>query len=313
MKIALLFPGQGSQSVGMGQDLYNHYTESKNLFDTASDLLGWDLKQLCFEDEKGLINETRYTQPALFTTNLAAYETLRTKGIKAEAVLGFSLGEYCAIVASGVLDFKEGLKLVENRAIYMDECAKKNPGGMVAVLGASLDTIRKACETTSKAIGCVEIANDNCEGQVTLSGTKDALEYVSACLKTQGVKRVIPLKVSGAFHSSMMAEAAIKIDEYVQKIMFNAPTIPIVSNVSAEFINQEAIQENIKRHTLEGVRFRESIEYLVENGFDTFIEVGNKKTLCNLVVKIAPNVKVFHVEDVASLENVAEIVGGRIC
>lgn len=313
VKTAILFPGQGAQGVGMGKDLYENYTESKRIFDIASNILDWDVREVCFEDSKGIINQTRYTQAALFTTNIAAYEALKARGIIGEAVLGFSLGEYSAITASGALTFEETLKLVEKRAGYMEECAKTHPGGMVAVLGLEIDKIDEICKKVTKEVGPIEIANDNCPGQVTLSGTKEALEIAAPYLKEAGAKRVLPLQVSGAFHSSLMQEAANALEAELKPIHFNEIDTPIISNVTAEAMNKNGIITNIPLQIVKGVRFRESILHLINEGFDTFIEVGPKRTLCNLVKKISNDVCVMNVEDKNTLENVIEIMGGKTC
>lgn len=312
MKVAVLFPGQGAQYAGMGKELYHYYTKTKEIFDEAQSLLEWDVKEVCFEDQNALINQTRYTQAALFTTNYGIYEALKAEGVVPSAVLGFSLGEYNAIVASGVLSFKEALRLVDLRAQYMEVCANRYPGGMSAVIGMNTDKIKEICQEVSCKLGShVTVANDNCEGQVTIAGTKEALESASCALKEAGAKRVLPLKVSGAFHSPLMQEASEKLKEQLDGLTFKEPGISIVSNVTAGFINGEEVRENIPLQIVNGVRFRESIMYLVEQGFDTFIEVGPKCTLSNLVKKIAENVTVFNVEDQASLQNVIEKVGGN--
>lgn len=312
MKVAVLFPGQGAQYVGMGKELYNHYTNTKEIFDEAARLLDWDVREVCFEDQNAIINQTRYTQAALFTTNYGIYEALKAEGIKPSAVLGFSLGEYDAIVASGVLDFKEALKLVDLRAQYMDECAGKYPGGMSAVIGMSTDKVIEICQEVSCKLGSsVTVANDNCEGQVTIAGTKEALESATAALKEAGAKRVLPLKVSGAFHSPLMEEASKRLTKELEGLNFKEPMFPIVSNVTARFISGGEVKEYIPLQVIKGVRFRESIMHLVNEGYDTFIEVGPKCTLSNLVKKIASDVTLLNVEDVASLQAVVEKVGGK--
>ncbi len=313
MKTAILFPGQGAQGIGMGKDLYEHYEESKRIFEVAASILDWDIKEVCFEDSQGIINQTRYTQAALFTTNIAAYEALKAHGIKADAVIGFSLGEYSAITASGALGFEETLKLVEKRAGYMEVCAKEHPGGMVAVIGLEIDKIEEVCKKVTKEVGPVEIANDNCPGQVTLSGTKEALELAMPYLKEAGAKRVLPLQVSGAFHSSLMQDAAGALEKEIKHIIFNEVDVPIVSNVTADYMNKEQIITHIPLQVIRGVRFRESILRLIDEGFDTFIEVGPKRTLSNLVKKISAHVKVLNVEDQTTLENVIETIGGQVC
>lgn len=311
MKVAILFPGQGAQYVGMGKELYHYYTSTKEIFDKAATLLDWDVKEVCFEDQNAIINQTRYTQAALFTTNYGIYEALKAEGIKPDAVLGFSLGEYDAITASGVLGFEEALKLVDQRASFMEECATKYPGGMSAVIGMNTDRIYEICQQVSESLGSsVTVANDNCEGQVTIAGTKEALEAASVALKEAGAKRVLPLKVSGAFHSPLMKASSKQLEETIQNLSFKVPQIPIVSNVTAQFMTEAEVKNNIPLQVIKGVRFRESVLYLLEQGFDTFIEVGPKCTLSNLVKKISSDVTVYNVENIETLKMTIEKVGG---
>lgn len=311
VKVAFLFSGQGVQYVGMGQNLYNYYDESKAIFDKANTVVDWDVKEVCFTDQNALINETRYTQGALFTTSMAAFEAAKACGIVPEAVLGFSLGEYSALVASGVLTFEEGLQLVESRAKCMDVCSKEKEGMMAAVIGLDNPTIRGVCETISKEGNEIVLANDNCPGQVVISGEKTAVEKAMPLLKEKGAKRVMPLRVSGAFHSPLMQNAATQLAQTLDLYHFEEPKLPIVSNVTAEYMDKEAIKANIPLQMTHGVRFTESIQYLIAQGFDTFIEVGVKKTLCQFVSKISKDVKVFNIEDKASLESVLTELGGQ--
>ena len=310
MKAALLFPGQGAQYVGMGKDLYDYYMIARQIFDEAASVLDWDVREVCFTDSNGLINQTRYTQAALFTTNYAVYKVLEAEGLKVDAMLGFSLGEYDAITASGALSFKTALTLVDQRANYMEEAAIKNPGGMSAVIGLDIEEIKDVCEAISKENHLpVEVANDNCEGQVTIAGVKEALELASLKLKEAGAKRVLPLKVSGAFHSSLMKEAKEKLAKELEGLDFKEPQVDVISNVSAKPMSKQQMIENIPQQVVKGVRFRESIHYLISQGFDTFIEVGPKCTLSNLVKKMAPEATILNVEDRATLQNVLEKVG----
>lgn len=310
MKAALLFPGQGAQYFGMGKDLYDHYDIARQIFDKANTILDWNLLDLCFNTPNELIHQTRYTQAALFSTNYAIFKVLEAEGIKADAMLGFSLGEYDAIAASGALDFENTLKLVEKRGIYMEECANANPGGMSAVIGLETDKIHQACEDVRKRVGkIIAVANDNCEGQVTIAGEIEALDEASKVLKEMGARRIVPLKVSGAFHSLLMKEASERLKQELSGLPFEEPYVKVISNVSAREMNKDAIIENIPLQIIKGVRFRESVQYLLEQGFDTFIELGPKMTLSNLVKKISKDVTVYQVEDSNTFKNLLEKVG----
>lgn len=310
MKIAILFPGQGAQYVGMGKELYDNFNETKRVFDTAHEILGWDVKKICFEGPEEVLNQTRYTQLAMFTTSYGIWKALETEGIKVEATLGFSLGEYDAIAASGVLSFEDTLKLVEKRACYMDECATRNPGGMCAVTMLEIEKIKALCDKVREETGeVITVANDNCPGQVTIAGTTRALECITPYLTEAGARRVVELKVSGAFHSPLMEEAATRLYGEAKALDFMAPHIPIISNFTARPMDADEVADNIPCQITNGVRFRESIMYLIEQGFDTFIEVGPKCVLSKLVKKISKEVRVLNVEDLASFKKTIETLG----
>lgn len=309
MKVGFLFSGQGAQSVGMGKDLYDNYFESKAIFNKANEILGWDVKALCFEDPSGLINQTRYTQPALFTTSAAAYMVAKSQGIVPDIVAGFSLGEYTALFASGALTFEQALKLVEKRAIYMDNISQKVNGTMAAILGLTREEVDQIC--LDQNVGTVEIANDNCPGQLVISGEVPAVQKVCEIAKEKGAKRTLPLKVSGPFHSSLLEEAAKHMELEVKELQVEQPIVPIISNVTARPMNSIEIKKNIPTQIMTGVRFRESIEYLVQEGVDTFVEIGIGKTLCGFVNKTDKSKLTCNIDNVASLNKTLQILRGE--
>ena len=298
MKTAVLFPGQGAQYFGMGKDLYDHYEIVKQIYHCAEEVVGWKIADLCFKHPNELIHQTRYTQAALFVTNYAIFKVLEQYGLKMQAVLGFSLGEFDAIVASGALDFEATLKLVDQRGLWMEECANASVGGMSAVLGLSANEI-EAClqKQNEEGSGFVAVANDNSKMQVTIAGEKKALQEAEERLLAWGAKRVVPLKVSGAFHTRLMEQASIKLRKAVTPIAFKEPEVKLISNVTAREMSKEEIKQNIPRQVMQGVRFRESMLYLKNLGFEHFIEVGPKTTLSRLTKQIIKDASVSQVED----------------
>lgn len=301
MKIAFVYSGQGAQYSGMGQDLYEKYERVRNVFDQASVALGIDMAALCFE-ENDLLNKTTYTQPAILTLSLAIDALLEEKGIKPEVVAGLSLGEYSAFVKAGVLDFQTAVKLVKKRGQYMTDAVPEGLGAMSAVMGLDRDTIIEACEQASD-LGVVSPANYNMPGQIAIAGLKDAVEKAGELLLEKGAKRVIPLQVSGPFHTSLLAPAAEQLATALEKVTLNEPNLIILSNTTAkEFSSKEEIAEMMVKQVMSPVYWEDSVRKMIDLGVDTFIEVGPGKTLSSFIKKIDKSVTIMNVENEKSLE-----------
>ena len=281
MSTAFIFPGQGAQVVGMGKDFYEKYEESREIFDKASELLGFDMKELCFENEKD-INITEYTQPALLTVSVAILRVLEQKGIRPDVCAGLSLGEYCAMVASEVMSFEDAVKTVRQRGILMQEAVPLGVGAMCAVLGLDGETVNKVCQ----GVDDVYVANYNCPGQIVISGKAEAVEQAAGLLKEAGAKRCMMLNVSGPFHSPLLREAGDKLAEVLKDVKLNDGfTIPYVTNVTAEYVNTtEEIRELLRKQVSSSVMWQQSVENMIAKGVDTFVEIGPGKTLAGFKI-----------------------------
>ena len=313
MRIAFVFSGQGAQYIGMGKELYETFKESKSIFDDANEILGFDLKNLTFNGEAEELNITENTQPAILTTSIAALEVLKNKGIEAEVVAGLSLGEYSALVASGTLTFKEAVELVKKRGKYMQEAVPLGVGAMTAIMGLSIEKIDEAIEK-SKDKGIVQIANYNTSNQIVIGGEVEAVNFASNLCLEYGAKRAISLKVSGPFHTALLEPASIKLKEEFENIILNDMKIPVISNVTAEIIEKSSdIKDILIKQVKSSVRWRETIEKMLDMGIDTFIEIGPGRTLSSFIKEISRSnkvkVNIFNVEDIKSLNKTLEGVG----
>jgi [acyl-carrier-protein] S-malonyltransferase len=300
MKTAFLFSGQGAQYLGMGSDLYEEYKIVRDTFDEASEVLGYDLKNL-IDNEQEKLNETKYTQPAILTVSIAIYRVLASLGIKPDAVAGLSLGEYSALVASGAIEFKDAVALVAKRGQYMVEAAPTGVGKMVAVMNAERSLIEETCEKASSK-GIVSPANYNTPVQIVIGGEVAAVDYAVELLKESGVKRTIELNVSGPFHTALLAPASEKLAVELAKVNWQAPTIPVVSNTTAEVFNQDEIVPLLTKQVMSSVRWYDSIDTLKELGVDRFVEVGPGKVLSGFMKKIDKSAFVTRVENTETLE-----------
>lgn len=303
-KIAYIFPGQGAQYVGMGEDFYRDSAQAREVFQCADRVLGFDLSKLIFKGPLEELSKTENCQVAVFTTSVAFLRALQTyrQDLDVSYTAGLSLGEYTALVAAGAVAFEEALRLVRKRAEYMEESGQQNPGGMLSLLGLSLETVKKICEETK-----VEVANLNCPGQIVISGSLAALEQAKRLAQDLGAKKVVPLNVSGAFHSSLMLAASKNLIKALEDVKICPPKIPVVSNVTAEEENSpEEIKDNLARQVASGTRWEDSIRFISAQGVKHFLEIGPGKVLRGLLRKINPELSVYNIETVKELERFKE-------
>ncbi len=299
-KTAFMFPGQGAQYIGMGKDFYENVPVSREIFDKASEVVGFSMTDLCFEENEK-IHITEYTQAAMLTTSVAMLYALKEKGVDSDVNAGLSLGEYGALVASGVMNFEDACKVVRQRGLYM-QAEVPEGGAMSAVLAMDAAKIEEICEKTE---GIVTIANYNCPGQIVISGEAKAVEAAGAALMEAGAKRVVPLKVSGPFHSQMLKGAGDKLVKVLDEVTVNDPVKPYLSNVTADYVTtKEPIKDLLKRQVYSSVRWQQSVERMIADGVDTFVEIGPGKTLSSFVKKINKEVKVLNIEKYEDLDKV---------
>ncbi len=311
MKLAFVFPGQGSQYVGMGKEAFEAYPEAAGVFSLADEILGFPLSRLCFEGPEEALNDTLNTQPAIFVVSLALWEALR-KRMGLDNVLftaGHSLGEYTALAASGAMDFEEGLKLVRTRARLMKEAGEKNRGGMVAVIGADPKKLEEICLEISASTGlCLKVANHNSPEQYVLAGAREALDRALLALKALGV-RAIPLRVSGAFHTELMAPAQDGLREALSEVNFRPASPPVVANTSARPIREpEEIREELATQLTRPVLWKESVEFMARSGVEAFVEIGPGKVLTGLIKRTIPEARAFNIGKPQDLEEFARLM-----
>lgn len=301
-KTAFIFPGQGAQVCGMGQDFYEHTETGRKIFDQASELLGFSMPELCFEKNDRL-DITEYTQAAMVTVSVAMLKVMEERGFRPDVTAGLSLGEYCALAASGVMTPEDAILTVRLRGILMQEAVPAGIGGMSAVLGMNAEAIDQVVDP----IDGVQVANYNCPGQIVISGRKAVVEEACEKLKAAGAKRAIMLNVSGPFHSGMLVGAGEKLGKVLENVEIHKPVIPYAANVTAQYVTEaEPVKDLLVKQVSSSVKWQQCVETMLADGVDTFIEIGPGKTLAGFMRKIDRSVKTLNVEKLEDIEKVVE-------
>lgn len=306
-KVAYVFPGQGSQYVGMGKELVEQYVEAKQIFQLADEKLGYSLSSLCFEGPEEELRLTYHTQPAILTASIALYEIFKKEAPKPDFVAGHSLGEYSALVAAQALSFEDAVMTVRKRGQFMDEAVPAGEGAMAAVMGGDRELIGQICEEVSLSGHVVQMANMNSPSQVVISGSKEGVEQASTKLKEAGIRRVIPLVVSGPFHSDLMKPAASKLAHVLENVTIQTAKISVVTNADARPVMLgEDIEHALVEQVFSPVLWEDSVVWMIEQGVQTFVEVGPGQVLSGLIKKINKDVEIYSVYDQESMQKTIE-------
>ena len=308
-KIAFVFPGQGAQHAGMGKEFYERSEKAREIFDLASKATGLDIPALCFEENEKL-NETQYTQIAILACEAAILGAVWEAGLAADVSAGLSLGEYGALITSGVLDMETAFRVVRQRGIFMQEAVPAG-GAMAAVLGLDAAAIEQICRDTAEQTGSeVSIANYNCPGQIVISGQEEAVHLAGETCKASGAKRVVPLKVSGPFHSKMLRGAGEKLKEELKKVEISDSFVPYIANVTADYVTKkEEVKPLLASQVSSSVRWQQTIERLLADGADEFVEIGPGRTLSGFVKKVNRDVKVSSID---KMEDFIQFIGSHV-
>lgn len=312
LKTVFLFPGQGSQKVGMVKDLYEKYDSVKALIHEADEALGFSISQMMFEGPDTELMKTEFTQPAILTASVACWKVLGEHGVAPEAAAGHSLGEYSALVAAGALSFADAVTTVHLRGKFMQEAVPLGEGGMAAVIGLAPEAIVDVCAKVSETAGPVQAVNFNCPGQTVIAGATKAVEAACTALKEAGAKRAIMLKVSAPFHSTLMEPAAARLKEVLDKIDIHDAAIPVIANVNAkEETKAEEIRDNLIMQAAHPVHWEESVRHMIAEGYDTYVEAGPGTVLSGFMRKIDRAQTSMHAEDIATVEDVVNKIKGE--
>lgn len=303
MKIAFIFPGQGVQYAGMGKEIYDKYSEAREIFYEANEALKLDIAKLCFEGPDEELMKTENTQPAILTVCVALTRVLQKKGINPDVTAGLSLGEYSSLVLSGGLDFKDAVKLVKNRGKYMQGAVPMGVGAMAAIMGLENNIVEDICKNASD-IGIVEPTNYNCPGQLAIAGEIKAVEKAIELAKEKGAKKAVLLPVSAPFHCSMLKPAGELLKRDLEYIKINELMIPVISNVTAQYVKMEEVKDLLTKQVSHSVLWEQSIRKMIDDGVDTFVEIGPGKTLTGFMRRIDKSKTVYNFEDENSLSKV---------